>query len=104
MSEFSYYSFRSDHDLASEKGNRPSFEEWLEQRHPNLEIVLYEHPTYDTKPVDVDTLTAVKEEIFTLLSAGRTVVVVDSGGVGRTGRVVKYLGAIEIPLSLWEPS
>ena len=96
-SEFSYYSFCSEFDVASERGDRPTFQEWLNQNHNQLEIIVREHPTYDGRPVSYETLATVKDEITSLLSAGRTVVVVDSGGMDRTGRVSRYLGATEIP-------
>ena len=92
-SEFSYYSFCSEFDVASERGDRPTFQEWLNQNHNQLEIIVREHPTYDGRPVSYETLAIVKDEITSLLSAGRTVVVVDSGGMDRTGRVSRYLGA-----------
>ena len=98
LSEFSYYSFCSDHDLVSEQKDRPSFKEWLERHHHNLRIIVSEHPTYDTKPVDSDALAEIRGDIFNLLSVGHTVVVVDSGGVERTGQVVKHLRAVNIPL------
>ena len=96
MSEFSYYSFCSGYDPEEGRAGRLTFQEWLGKRYQRLEIVLHEHPTYDTKPVDADILAEVREDIFGLLSTGRTVVVVDSGGMERTGQVVNYLSAAEI--------
>ena len=97
-SEFSYYSFCSAYDRANERGDRLTFQEWLTQNHNHLGIIVREHPTFDGKPVGDDLLADVRDDIFDLLSSGRTVVVVDSGGVDRTGRVARYLCASQVPL------
>ena len=104
MSEFSYYSFCSDYDTADERRDRLSFQEWLAQNHGHLEIIVREHPTFDRRPVGDDLLAGVRDDIFDLLSTGRTVVVVDSGGMERTGRVVGFLCATEVPVYPSSPS
>ena len=101
LSEFSYYSFCGGHDHETERKGRPSLRDWLDLHHPTLGIIVSEHPTYDTKPVDAETLYRIRDDIFSLFSARRIVVVVDSGGVERTGQVVKYLGAVNIPVEVW---
>ena len=58
-------------------------------------MILREHPTCDLKPIAPETLDVIAGDINTLLSAGRTVVVVDSGGQTRTGVVCRHMGAIE---------
>ena len=97
-SEFSFYSFCSGYDTVNERGDRLTFQEWLTQNHTHLGIIVREHPTFDGNPVEDDLLAGVRDDIFDLLSSGRTVVVVDSGGVDRTGRVARYLCASEVPL------
>jgi hypothetical protein len=95
MSEFSFYSFVGKFDTFAERGHRPSFQEWLDQRHLGRGIQVIEHPTVDFKPVPPETLTAVASEIDSLLLAGRTVVLVDSGGETRTKAVCKYIDFVE---------
>ena len=96
-SEFSHYSFCSEFDSATERKDRPTFQEYLDHNHSHLRITLHEHPTYDRRPVSIRILAAVGDDISSLLSTGRTVVVVDSGGMERTGQVARYLGATEVP-------
>ena len=85
-SEFSFYSFY-------EKGW--SFQEWLDQNYKDKAIQVLEHPTCDFRRVPNETLAAIASDISNLLSEGRTVVLVDSGGLQRTGQVCKHMGAIE---------
>ncbi len=97
-SEFSFYSFCGGFDDCSERKNRLTFEEWLNCHHKGLGIVVKEHPTYDFGKKNTfppGTQEAVKSDIEELLSTGRTVVVMDSGGETRTGMVSAYLGAKE---------
>jgi hypothetical protein len=94
-SEFSFYSFYGGFDVASDHPTRFSFQEWLDRWHAELVIVLKEHPTYDFKPITPETLDAIAADIDALLSADRTVVLVDSGGRTRTGIVCQKIGAIE---------
>lgn len=86
--EFSYYSFRSSHeDIAS----RPTFQEWLDRATAPGKYIVIEHPTTDTRPIPFDLLNAITESILANLREARTVVVVDSGGVSRTGDVIQHL-------------
>jgi glutamate 5-kinase len=56
-----------------------------------------EHPTTDFQPITAETLTSIARDVEQLLAAGRTIVLVDSGGQTRTGTVCKTLGLIEDP-------
>ena len=95
LSEFSFYSFYGEDDSPSECGNQPSFQEWIDQRHPDIPILVREHPTYDLRAIGPDTLADIAADILDLIAAGRTVVVVDSGGQERTGAVCRYMKAVE---------
>lgn len=95
MSEFSFYSFHGGWDLPVERRGRPSFEEWLQRWHKNRRIKVLEHPTYDFRRIPQETLRAVASDVLRELSAGRTVVLIDSGGEQRTGQVCRYMGFIE---------
>lgn len=88
-SEFSFYPFRGGYD-GSDKG-LPTFEEWLAKHYPERAIVVRELPTIDFRPVPLETLQSAEAEIARLLQAGKTVVLVDSGGVTRTGAVCRHL-------------
>jgi hypothetical protein len=94
-SEFSFYSFHGGFDLPSDRPGCLSFQDWLDKWHRSLSIVLREHPTCDFKPVPPETLKAVSSDIRELASAGRTVVLIDSGGVTRTGMVCRHISAVE---------
>jgi hypothetical protein len=94
-SEFSFYSFHGGFDLPTDRPGCLSFQEWLDKWHSSLSIVVREHPTYDFKPVSSETLEAVSTEIRELASAGRTVVLIDSGGLTRTGMVCRHISAVE---------
>ncbi len=97
-SEFSFYSFHGAWDLPEERRDRPSFQDWLNRRHNERSIQVLEHPTCDYGHIPQKTLDAVSSDISRLLSEGRTVVLVDSGGDTRTCRqVCKYLQFIEDP-------
>lgn len=95
LSEFSFYSFYGGFDLPSDHPGRPSFQEWLERWHSNLSILLREHPTVDFQPMPAETLEAVAADIDKLLVAGRTVVLLDSGGQTRTRVVCNHIKATE---------
>jgi len=95
LSEFSFYTFCGGLDTPLERGKRPSFQKWIEHHHKDLEIKVHEHPTFDFCQIPSEALAAVAADIKELLSEGRTVVVVDSGGITRTNQVCKYMGATE---------
>jgi len=94
-SEFSFYSFYGRFDSPSERRGRLSFQEWLDHWHKERSIQVFEHPTYDFQHIPEEILAAVASEISALLSAGRTVVLVDSGGETRTKTVCKHMGFME---------
>ena len=95
LSEFSYYSFCGGLDAPEERGERPTFQEWLDFHHNSLNILVCECPTLDYRepPISFRDMDKIKDVIFQLISMGRTVIVMDSGGVGRTGFVCENLPA-----------
>jgi hypothetical protein len=95
LSEFSFYSFYGGFDLPSDNPGRPSFLEWLARWHGDLSILVREHPTVDFQPIPADTLAAVAAAIDELLVAGRTVVLLDSGGQTRMKVVCNHIRATE---------
>jgi hypothetical protein len=95
LSEFSFYSFYGGFDLPAEHPGRLSFQEWLTRWHRDQSIVVREHPTCDFKPIRPETLDAVASDIRRLQSAGRTVILIDSGGQTRTGVVCNHMRAAE---------
>ena len=95
QSEFSFYSFCGLWDTPAERHGLLSFQEWLHRSHEDRSIQVIEHPTYDFRPVPPETLAAVASDISELLGAGRTVVLIDSGGETRTKTVCKYMGFVE---------
>jgi hypothetical protein len=94
-SEFSFYPFCGGFDTESERNRRPSFQQWLDRWHEDRHLEVIEHPTYDFTPITIETLNAIAADIYALLAAGRTVVLVDSGGETRTRVVCKHLDFIE---------
>jgi len=94
-SEYSSYSFCSDLDRRSERRGRLSFQQWLNRWYSERLIKVIEHPTYDFCPVPAETLAAIASDIADLLSEGRIVVLMDSGGETRTKAVCKYMGFTE---------
>lgn len=95
VSEFSFYSFCGGLDTPGESRGRPTFQQWLDRRHAGRGIHVIEHPTIDFCPVPPETLEALRIDIERLLSEGRTVVLVDSGGETRTKAVCRHLGFVE---------
>ena len=93
-SEFSFYSFCGGFDTLYERKEKVSFQEWLNKWHSDLEIEVFEHPTYDVGRIPKETLEGVASDVFALIAAGKTVYVMDSGGVDRTGMVFGYLKQI----------
>ena len=74
---------------------RYRFQEWLDRHHKDRGISVVEYPTYDAVPVPEATLRAVADGILRLLSEGRTVILMDSGGQERTGQVCGHMGFVE---------
>ena len=97
-SEFSVYTFCGGWDTDEERGNKPTLEEWISQKHKNLHIIVREHPTYDLCEIPHNELRAIKRDVRELIIGGHSVIVVDSGWVGRTGQVRRFLDATEVPL------
>ena len=95
VSEFSFYSFCGGFDTLAERHGRLSFQQWLDQRHTQRSIQVLEHPTIDFRPVPLETLGAAAADINRLLSAGRTVILMDSGGETRTRTVCKHMAFVE---------
>ena len=94
-SEFSFYFFYGGFDLQDDRPGCLSFQSWLDTWHNELLIVIREYPTCDFKPLTPEILGAVSRAIIDLTSAGRTVVLIDSGGVTRTGIVCRHISAVE---------
>lgn len=88
-SEFKYYSFRSAHE---DRPDSPTFQQWLDRNTAEGRYVVVEHPTVDTRPIDFHLMDKIVASILANLRLNRTVVVVDSGGVSRTGAVIRFLG------------
>jgi hypothetical protein len=81
-SEFSFYSFHGSWDTRSQRRDKPlSFQCWLDMRHPDRSLEVVEYPTIDMPDVPQETLVCVARKISKLLSEGRIVVLIDSGGV-----------------------
>jgi hypothetical protein len=83
--EFSFYSFFARHQ---------SFQSWLNENDIGRDIQVIQHPTMDMASIPTETLKAVAADIQRLTSEGKTVVLMDSGGVTRTGSVCSYMHAI----------
>jgi hypothetical protein len=95
-SEFTFYSFYGGFDSSHEHSGAMSFQEWLDHWHGDLSILVLEHPTEDFEQIDPANLDKIASDIRQLSQAGRTVVVVDSGGVTRTGQVCRHMHAAEV--------
>ena len=95
MSEFSFYSFCGGFDTPAERKRRPTFQEWLGQKHGDLTISVIEHPTYDFKRMSSGILDTIRTDIYTLAQEGKIFIIVDSGGQTRTRAVCKHMDAVE---------
>lgn len=82
--EHSFYSFKT----------AAGFHGWLKQHSPKV-VFLFEHPTTDFRPVCTEQCSAIGKQIDHELSLGRTVVMVDSGGVQRSSQVCRNIGLLE---------
>ena len=76
-------------DTSEEGGGKPSFQEWMDSRHADLDIMIREYPTYD-KGLSSEEVKAIAAIICDLFAQGRTVIVVDSAGASRTQQVANY--------------
>jgi hypothetical protein len=101
MSEFWFYSFYGGWDDPAEARGRLSFQAWLDKWHADRSIQVVEHPTHDYSPtkISAETLAAIETDVERLLAAGRTVILVDSGGETRAGQVCRHLKFVEDPRS-----
>jgi len=88
LSEFSYYSFRGGFDLPKDRPGCPTWQEWLTAKYgPRYRV--HEFPTEDLKIIPEETKELLVNAVQKFLHAGQTVILVDSGGVGRTGSIVQ---------------
>ena len=94
-SEFSFYLFHGKDDSPDERARRPSFQQWLDERHLARDVQVIEHPTVDFKPVSAEVIAKVAADIDRFLGAQWTVVLVDSGGETRTKAVCTAIGFVE---------
>jgi hypothetical protein len=93
LSEFSYYGFRSRFEKPEDRPGCLTFQEWLDRNgQPGIYRVC-EYPTIDTRPLSEETSQQAVETVLSSMAAGKTVIVVDSGGFSRTGAVVRLLGS-----------
>ena len=94
-SEFSFYPFYGGFDTREQQRGRPSFQQWLNENYPDLRIEVRDHPTQDFRRIPDETLAAVARDISDALAAGKTVVLMDSGGQTRTGAVCNHMHLAE---------
>jgi hypothetical protein len=93
LSEFSYYSFRGGFEHRQGRPGSPTFEEWLNSNSRSRRFHVYEYPTTDVIVLPEELKNRVVAAILSLLEAGKTVVVIDSGGIGRTGNIVSAVSS-----------
>jgi len=96
-SEFSFYTFCGKDDTPSEVRGKQLWQSWLDRHHRKCGITVIEHPTTDFQPITEDTLKGIARDVERLLSEGRAIVLIDSGGQTRTSTVCKRLGFTEDP-------
>jgi hypothetical protein len=94
-SEYSFYSFCGGFEIPSERSGRLSFQEWLDRWHRDRRVRVVDYPTRDFNRVPTSTLATIREDVNSFLAAGQTVILVDSGGLTRTGEVCRYLDFVE---------
>lgn len=94
-SEFKFYPFHGSRDEVPSRSTKLSFQEWINQRNYARSIRVIEHPTLDLDPVSEEVVAAVSADIRACLDQGLCVVLMDSGGVTRTGQVCSQLGYVE---------
>jgi hypothetical protein len=87
FSEYAYYPFRS----CLEAGSKPSFQDWLHQRH-GPRFLVHEFPTTDARGIEDDLMERIATCVRRLLHEGHTVLIIDSAGAERTARVCEQLG------------
>lgn len=89
-SEFRYYPFSGG---LTPDPKKPTLEAWLNALHLSGKVTVIEVPTMDLDPqLAPDKLAAATKAVQENLAAGRTVIVMDSGGWSRTGEVCESMG------------
>jgi hypothetical protein len=97
LSEFSYYSFRGGFDRPEDRPGSRTWQEWLSGRYGS-KYHLLEFPTVDTKLIADDTKSLIASAILKAMQSGKTVILVDSGGIGRTGNMASMFRKIHLPM------
>jgi len=90
-SEFRYYTFRSETEQ-SQRPKDPTFQDWLNVRFGAGTYTVVEYPTQDYMPIPIEMLEKIASTVREFLGRAETVVLVDSGGDTRVGRVCKHIG------------
>ncbi len=93
ISEYSFYSFRGGHEPADQRPTSITFQKWLDLHFGKGSFIVVDFPTVDTEAIDVSYLFTICAAVRSLLEASANVLVVDSGGVGRSGKVYASLSA-----------
>jgi len=88
-SEWSFYNFHKE---------GRTFQWWLNLKYPAKAIQILEHPTTDMEPISGMVMEAIARDVRSSLSEGRTVIIMDSGGVTRTRAVCEFLEAVSAGL------
>ncbi len=91
-SEFKHYPFRS----SFETGSKATFQAWLDANCDGR-FRVHEFHTVDADPagIPLDEIARITACVQGLLAQGQAVVIVDSAGVSRTGRVCGEMGLTE---------
>ena len=93
ISEYSFYSFRGGLESERQRPGSVTLQQWLDHHYGPNEFIVIDYPTVDTEQIEVETLSAIRSEVNSLLGSSATVIIVDSGGVGRTGKVCATIHA-----------
>jgi len=88
LSEYSTYDFRGRFDP---EDGRPIFQEYLDQIEGRGKFIVHEFCTTDLRSVPASKLDEIVKRIWELLQLQLTVILFDSGGVGRVGQVRQRL-------------
>lgn len=73
-----------------------SMEQWLNSQVHGLQFQIISYPTVDGTTINQDIINAAAKAIVEHASKQTTVVLMDSGGVVRTGTVAAHLGAVKL--------
>lgn len=93
LSEFSYYSFRGGYDQPEDRPDCPTFQEWLDSHCKPGRYSVCEYPTVDLLVPSKETKSRAVTTIVSLIESHKTVVVVDSGGIGRSGNILSAVAS-----------